>query len=186
MSSGFFHIIVCVRISFLMLGSFNFSRWKSSGDWLPNKVNILRLLKSESRSVVSNSLWPQGLYSPRNSPGQSTGVGSHSLFQGIFPTQGSNPSLLHHRQTFHHWVTRIANTSYIYTQFSVWWSLYNINVVRSLPCLKLIYVSHWSSDESHNPHHILCDALDVLIYFTGLLACHSLSCPLIIPSVTDF
>ena len=25
------------------------------------------------------------------------GVGSHSLFQGIFPTQGSNPGLLHCR-----------------------------------------------------------------------------------------
>ena len=26
-----------------------------------------------------------------NSPGQNTGVGSLSLLQGIFPTQGSNP-----------------------------------------------------------------------------------------------
>ena len=34
-------------------------------------------------------------YSPWNSPGQSTGVGILSLFQGIFPTQGSNPGLLH-------------------------------------------------------------------------------------------
>ena len=30
-----------------------------------------------------------------NSPGQDTGVGSLSLLQGIFPTQGSNPGLLH-------------------------------------------------------------------------------------------
>ena len=36
---------------------------------------------------------PHGLYSQRNSPGQNTGVGSLSLFQRIFPTQGSNPSL---------------------------------------------------------------------------------------------
>ena len=28
-------------------------------------------------------------------PGQNTGVGSLSLLQGIFPTQGSNPGLLH-------------------------------------------------------------------------------------------
>ena len=27
------------------------------------------------------------------SPGQNTGMGSHSLLQGIFPTQGSNPGL---------------------------------------------------------------------------------------------
>ena len=52
---------------------------------------------SESSSVVSDCLWPHGLYSPWNSPGQNTGVGSHSLLQGIFPTQGSNPGLLHCR-----------------------------------------------------------------------------------------
>ena len=33
-----------------------------------------------------------------NSPGQNTGVGSLSLLQGIFPTQGLNPGLLHCRQ----------------------------------------------------------------------------------------
>jgi len=26
-----------------------------------------------------------------DSPGKNTGVGCHALFQGIFPTQGSNP-----------------------------------------------------------------------------------------------
>ena len=36
---------------------------------------------------------PRGLYSPWNSPGQNTGVGSLSLLQGIFPTQGLNPGL---------------------------------------------------------------------------------------------
>ena len=51
--------------------------------------------KSESRSVVSDSLWPHGLYSPWNSPGQNTGVGSCFLLQGTFPTQGSNPGLPH-------------------------------------------------------------------------------------------
>ena len=45
--------------------------------------------------VVSDSLRPQGLYSPWNSPGQNTGVGSLSLLQEIFPTQGSNPGLPH-------------------------------------------------------------------------------------------
>ena len=41
----------------------------------------------ESRSVVSNFLPPRGLYSPWNSPGQNTRVGSLSFLQGIFPTQ---------------------------------------------------------------------------------------------------
>ena len=38
------------------------------------------------------------LYSPWNSPGQNTGMGSLSLLQGIFPTQGSNPGFPHCRQ----------------------------------------------------------------------------------------
>ena len=54
--------------------------------------------ESESRSVVFSSLQPHGLYRPWNSPGQNTGVGSFSLLLGIFPTQGSNPSLPHCRQ----------------------------------------------------------------------------------------
>ena len=53
--------------------------------------------KSESRSVVSDSLWPHELYSPWNSLGQNTGVGSLSLLQQIFPSQGSNWGLLHCR-----------------------------------------------------------------------------------------
>ena len=40
---------------------------------------------------------PHGLSSRWNSPGQDTGVGSLSLLQGIVPTQGLNPGLLHCR-----------------------------------------------------------------------------------------
>ena len=54
--------------------------------------------KSESRSVVSDSLRPYGLYNPKNSPGHNTGAVSRSLLQGIFPTQGSNPGLPHCRR----------------------------------------------------------------------------------------
>ena len=53
------------------------------------------LSESESHSVMSNSLQPHGLYSLWNSPGQNTEMGNHSLLQGIFPIQGSNPSLPH-------------------------------------------------------------------------------------------
>ena len=48
-------------------------------------------------SVMSNSVRPSGLYSPWNSPGQITEVGSLSLLQGVFPIQGLNPGLLHCR-----------------------------------------------------------------------------------------
>ena len=58
--------------------------------------------ESVSHSVMSDSLRPHGLYPTRlclwDSPGKNTGVGSHSLLQGIFLTQGSNLGLLHCRQ----------------------------------------------------------------------------------------
>ena len=53
--------------------------------------------ESESHSVVSDSLWPRRLCSPWNSPGQNTEWVVFPLLQGTFPTQGSNPGLLHCR-----------------------------------------------------------------------------------------
>ena len=49
-----------------------------------------------------SSLQPQRLLCPWNSPGKNTRVGSCSLLQGIFPTQGSNPGLLHCRPILYH------------------------------------------------------------------------------------
>ena len=54
--------------------------------------------ETESRSVMSDSLQPRGLYSPWNFPGQNPGEGSLSLLWRISPTQGSDPGLLHSRQ----------------------------------------------------------------------------------------
>ena len=45
-------------------------------------------------------LQPFRLLCPWDSPGKNTGVGTHSLLQGIFQTQGLNPGLLHCRQIF--------------------------------------------------------------------------------------
>ena len=61
--------------------------------WITTNCEKVLESDSESCSVVSDSLWPHGLYSPWNSPGQNPGVSSLSLLQGIFPTQGSNPGL---------------------------------------------------------------------------------------------
>ena len=75
-----------------MFGNFSFS------------CEIIRVSEwvSESRSVVSDSLWPHGLHRPWNSPGQNTGMGSLFLLQGIFPTQGSNSGLPHCRRILYH------------------------------------------------------------------------------------
>ena len=67
-------------------------------------VHQLNIKKSKSRSVLSDSLRPHGLYNPWNSPGQNTGVGSLSLLQGNFPTQGLNPGLPHCR-----WILYLLN-----------------------------------------------------------------------------
>ena len=58
-------------------------------------------------SVVLDYLRPHGLQPTRllcpwDFPGKNTGVGSHFLLQGIFPTLGSNLGLLHCRQILYH------------------------------------------------------------------------------------
>ena len=55
-----------------------------------------------SDSLESYKLQPARLLCPWDSPGENPRVGCHALFQGTFPTQGSNPrlqSLLHCRWT---------------------------------------------------------------------------------------
>ena len=66
--------------------------------WLKFYCNELEVKWSESRSVVSDSLRPHVLYSPWNSPGQNSGVGSLSLPRGSSQPRGSNPAHLHFRQ----------------------------------------------------------------------------------------
>ena len=67
----------------------------------PHDLNLWS--ESVSRSVMTDSLQPHGLYPTRflcpwSFPVKNTGVRSHFLLQGIFPTQGSNPDLPHCRQ----------------------------------------------------------------------------------------
>ena len=74
----------------LVLGMGNFRAWtgKSVGVgrmWVKERMGQ----GSVSGSVVSNTFQPHGLYPvrllcPWNSPVKNTGVGSHSLLQGIF------------------------------------------------------------------------------------------------------
>ena len=82
------------------------STLKSRDTTLPAKVHIVKAVvfpvvmygcewnwKSLSHAQFIATPW-----SPWNSPGQNTGVGSLSLLQGIFPTQGTNPGLPHCRR----------------------------------------------------------------------------------------
>ena len=70
------------------------------------KLNLQRS-ESVSCSIMPNSLQlhglqPARLLCPWNFPGKNTGVSCHSLFQGIFPTQGLNLCLLHCRHVLYH------------------------------------------------------------------------------------
>ena len=58
--------------------------------------------ESVSHPVMSNSLWPMWLCSSWYFSQKNIGVGIHSLFQGIFLTQWSDPGLLHCRQILDH------------------------------------------------------------------------------------
>ena len=77
-------------------------------------ASIFPYLVKVKVTVVSDSLRPRGLQPirllcPRNSPGKNTAVGSYSLLQGIFLTQGLNPHLLHCRQILYSLSHQIGN-----------------------------------------------------------------------------
>ena len=79
--------------------------------WKANQSSLLQLVTPpnlhstlrHSSGIYQHVMWkwklcrvslrPHRLCSSWNSPGQNTEVGSHSLLQGIFPTQESNPSI---------------------------------------------------------------------------------------------
>ena len=65
------------------------------------------------------TLRPHGLHSPWNSPGQNTGVGSCSLLQVTFPTQGSNPGLPHCRRILHQ-LSQQGSPLWGYGHFHIW------------------------------------------------------------------
>ena len=108
------------------------SRWGANRRASSVQLNLIELnsaehvfSESESHSVVSNSLRPHGLYSPWNSPGQNTGVGSLSLLQGIIPTQGLNPGLPHCRRILYQLIHKgsqsiLARVAYPFSSGSSW------------------------------------------------------------------
>ena len=125
---------------------------------------------SESRSVVSDSLRPHGLYSPWNSPGQDTRVGNRSLLQGIFPTQGSNPGLPHCR-----WILyQLSHQGSPNTIFSSVQSLGRVRLYDPMDCSKPgLPVHHQLPESTQTQIHWVSDAIQP-------------SCPLSFPSPPAF
>ena len=83
-------------------------RQRQPSEWENKHLQLKLEINFQTCKVLTQWKWKllsgvrlsvtHGLYSPWNSPGRNTGLGSLSLLQGIFPTQGSNPGLLHCRQ----------------------------------------------------------------------------------------
>ena len=97
------------RIVVEWVQSWYVARWKKFWSLVAKKANVFNSTEMDtwkwkwSRLVKSKSLRPHGLSPTRLlCPGKSTGVGCHFLLQGIFPTQKSNPGLLHCRQILYH------------------------------------------------------------------------------------
>ena len=79
---------------------------RSGEDWLVDR-------EIETQTLISIKLQndQRGLLCPWDSPGKNTRVDCHFLLQGIFPTQGSSPGLLHllhYRQILYRWATEEA------------------------------------------------------------------------------
>ena len=73
--------------------------WSLSWSWWFIECDPKQQWSEVKVSQSCPTLWDpmDYIYSPWNSPGQNTGVGSLSLLQRIFPTQGSNLGLPHCR-----------------------------------------------------------------------------------------
>ena len=102
---------------------------------------------------------------PWNSPGQNTGVGSLSIFQGIFLTQGLNPGLLHCRQILHCLSHQRSTEIYMCTKTNIpircfrndnsrqFLKFYSIPTGSFLSPLLYLYVSP-SRVKTPSPNHI--------------------------------
>ena len=127
--------------------------------------------ESESHSVMSNSLWPHGLYSPWNFPGQNTGVSSLCLLQGIFPTQGSNPGLPRCRwilyQLSHKGSPRILKwVAYPFSSRSSW----PRNQTR-VSCIASGFFTKWATREAQRWWEVVIYALKKTAIFSGGVWC---------------
>ena len=74
--------------------------WSFSFNISPSNECCVLCLVAQSCQTPCNPMdcSPPGSSIHGDSPGKNTGMGCHALLQGIFPTQGSNPGILHYRQ----------------------------------------------------------------------------------------
>ena len=139
--------------------------WWGQMDTLDLSITSHRLQRWQlccvfSHLVMPNSLWPCGLYSLWNSPGQNPGVGILSLIQGIFPTQGLNPGVPHCRQILYQ--LSYQGSSKVIAP----WTKANLSRVRGVRSSRL---EAWKTVASGMPHRgETCAGPDGREHFTSL------------------
>ena len=115
----------------------------------------------EGRSVMSDSLWPRGLYSPWNSPGQNTEWVALPFSRGSSQPRDPNPGLLHCRQILY----QLSHEGSPRTDSSVAelclticdpmdWSTPSFPVHQQLPELAQTHI-HWVGDAIQPFHPLL-------------------------------
>ena len=127
-------------------------------------TKCLLISVSESPSVMSDSLWPHGLYSLWNSPDQNSGVGSLSFLHGIFPTQGLIPGLLHYRQILYQ-LSHNRSSKVVFMWISG--SVEIIKCIDVVRCLWNAYVGFLGLPDLPLWHHLKQKELKGLSWWSG-------------------
>ena len=122
-----FVISVNVKKHFLILHFWSFD-YLQSWIWLHSSFayfcprSLFPCMKVKVKVVQSCLTFPlRGLYSLWNSPDENTAVGSVSLLQGIFPTQGLNPGVPHCRRIPYQ--LSLVGSHFWYSHVGVLWCL---------------------------------------------------------------
>ena len=117
---------------------------------------------------------------------QESWSGSHSLLQGIFLTQGSNPHVLHQQaDSFTIWATREAPT-YYHILFLEIWVQFSRSVVSDF--LRPRGPQHLASLSITNSQSLLkLMSIELVMPSNHLILCRPLLClPSIFPSISSF
>ena len=131
-------------------------RWK----WRQRCVCVWQLL---SRVQLSDPV-----VCPWGSPSKNTRVGSHSLFQGIFLTQGQNPDLLHCGQILYHLSPDVYRHICVYISVCVCIYIY-IHIYMYVYIYIYIYTDIQAQIQKYR-HRFVCIAIEVQVY--SLQLCH--------------
>ena len=120
---------------------------------LVNAVKLMVLVAQSCPTLRRQGLKLTKLLCSWNPPGKNTGVGSHSLLQGIFSTQGSNLHLLCCRQTLYclsHYKGKVKLLSPVQL-FAIPWTVGN----QASPSMGFSRQEYWSGLPFPSPVDLL-------------------------------